>query len=173
MSKNRSRKARSSSGPKGRRLNHNVGQTMPGKLSHQGADAQRSRLTERCAFAATCFLLSTLCLFPYLLSAQNANQPPTTPQATPAQPTPTQATPTRTPTPTPTPTPPSTLHQWGAVTLFHGLPSDRVRAIAQDADGAMWFGTDGGLAKYDGRRTQAITIEGLTSKRVMALKLDE
>jgi signal transduction histidine kinase len=37
----------------------------------------------------------------------------------------------------------------------------------------MWFGTDGGLAKYDGRRTQAITIEGLTSKRVMALKLDE
>lgn len=66
-----------------------------------------------------------------------------------------------------------TLHQWGAVTLFHGLPSDRVRAIAQDADGAMWFGTDGGLAKYDGRRTQAITVEGLSAKRVLALKLDE
>ena len=77
------------------------------------------------------------------------------------------------PTPTPTPTPPSSLHQWGAVTLFHGLPSNRVRAIAQGADGSMWFGTDGGLAKYDGRRTQAVTIEGLMSKRVLALKSDE
>jgi signal transduction histidine kinase len=144
---------------------------MSRKFSHQGADAQRRRLTEKCAFAALCFLLLTLCLFPYLLSAQNTNQSPPAPQATPAQATPTQATPTR--TPTPTPTPPSTLHQWGAVTLFHGLPSNRVRAIAQDAEGAMWFGTDGGLAKYDGRRTQTVTVEGLMSKRVMALKLDQ
>lgn len=37
----------------------------------------------------------------------------------------------------------------------------------------MWFGTDGGLAKYDGRRTQALTIEGLMSKRVLALMFDE
>lgn len=65
-----------------------------------------------------------------------------------------------------------TLHQWGAVTLFHGLPSDRVRAVAQDADGAMWFGTDNGLAKYDGRRTQTLALEGLSGKRVLALKLD-
>ncbi|MBD0326341.1 MAG: hypothetical protein ICV68_07915, partial [Pyrinomonadaceae bacterium] len=67
---------------------------------------------------------------------------------------------------------PTNLHQWGAVTLFHGLPSNRVRAIAQDADGAMWFGTDGGLAKYDGRRTQAITADGLPQGRVLALRLD-
>lgn len=67
---------------------------------------------------------------------------------------------------------PTNLHQWGAVTLFHGLPSNRVRAIAQDRDGAMWFGTDGGLAKYDGRRTQAITAEGLPQGRVLALRLD-
>lgn len=66
-----------------------------------------------------------------------------------------------------------TLHQWGAVTLFHGLPSDRVRAIVQGQDGAMWFGTDSGLAKYDGRRTQTLAVEGLMSKRVAALKLDE
>ncbi|MGB7923237.1 MAG: two-component regulator propeller domain-containing protein [Pyrinomonadaceae bacterium] len=64
------------------------------------------------------------------------------------------------------------LNQWGAVTLFHGLPSDRVRAIAQDNEGAMWFGTDGGLAKYDGRRTQAIVGGGLTRGRVLALKFD-
>jgi signal transduction histidine kinase/streptogramin lyase len=66
---------------------------------------------------------------------------------------------------------PASLHRWGAVTLFHGLPSDRVRAIAQDAEGLMWFGTDGGLARYDGRRTQAVAGEGLAGK-VLALKLD-
>ncbi|HLL72923.1 MAG TPA: two-component regulator propeller domain-containing protein [Pyrinomonadaceae bacterium] len=65
------------------------------------------------------------------------------------------------------------LHQWGAVTLFHGLPSDRVRAIAEDGDGAMWFGTDNGLARYDGRRTQRVAIPGLDAQgRVLALKFD-
>lgn len=34
------------------------------------------------------------------------------------------------------------LHQWGAISLFHGLPSDRVRAVAQDREGVIWFGTD-------------------------------
>jgi signal transduction histidine kinase/ligand-binding sensor domain-containing protein len=67
---------------------------------------------------------------------------------------------------------PTNLHQWGAVTLFHGLPSNRVRAIAQDAEGAMWFGTDGGLAKYDGRRTQTITADGLPQGRVLSLRVD-
>jgi len=66
----------------------------------------------------------------------------------------------------------SNLHQWGAVTLFHGLPSDHVRAIAQDPDGAMWFGTDGGLAKYDGRRVQKLAADGPAAARVRALKLD-
>ncbi len=67
---------------------------------------------------------------------------------------------------------PTNLHQWGAVTLFHGLPSNRVRAVAQDAEGAMWFGTDGGLAKYDGRRVQAVNAVGLPQGRVLVLKLD-
>ncbi len=67
---------------------------------------------------------------------------------------------------------PVSLHQWGAVTLFHGLPSDRVRAVAQDGEGAMWFGTDAGLAKYDGRRTQTVTNEALPQGRVLALKVD-
>jgi signal transduction histidine kinase/ligand-binding sensor domain-containing protein len=67
---------------------------------------------------------------------------------------------------------PNNLQQWGAVTLFHGLPSDRVRAIAQTPDGVMWFGTDGGLARYDGRRTQAITAESLKGARVLALRVD-
>jgi signal transduction histidine kinase/ligand-binding sensor domain-containing protein len=64
------------------------------------------------------------------------------------------------------------LHQWGAVTLFHGLPSDQVHAITQDKDGVMWFGTERGLAKFDGRRTQTIASEGLLAGRVLALKTD-
>src|SRR5687768_14516134 len=68
---------------------------------------------------------------------------------------------------------PTTLHRWGAVTLFHGLPSDQVRAVAQDAEGVMWFGTDAGLARYDGRRVQSVTSEGLAGPRVRALAVDE
>src|ERR1044071_1535136 len=67
---------------------------------------------------------------------------------------------------------PSNLHQWGAVTLFHGLPSNHVRVIAQDGEGVMWFGTDSGLARYDGRRIQKITSDLLPAGRVRALKLD-
>ena len=67
---------------------------------------------------------------------------------------------------------PSNLHQWGSVTLFHGLPSDHVRAIAQDADGFLWLGTDGGLARYDGRRIHKIVAAGLPAGRVRAIKLD-
>ncbi|HST50558.1 MAG TPA: two-component regulator propeller domain-containing protein [Pyrinomonadaceae bacterium] len=66
----------------------------------------------------------------------------------------------------------TSLHRWGAVTLFHGLPSDQVRAVAQDADGVMWFGTDAGLAWYDGRRVQTLTEDGLASRRVLALRAD-
>ncbi|MGH9942638.1 MAG: sensor histidine kinase, partial [Pyrinomonadaceae bacterium] len=51
-------------------------------------------------------------------------------------------------------------------------PSDRVRAFAQDADGALWFGTDNGLARYDGRRTQTVVVEGLEAGRVLALEFD-
>ena len=67
---------------------------------------------------------------------------------------------------------PVSLHQWGAVTLFHGLPSDRVRAVAQGSDGVMWFGTDAGLARYDGRRTQTITSDNLPQGRVLAIKAE-
>lgn len=66
----------------------------------------------------------------------------------------------------------SNLHQWGAVTLFHGLPSDHVRAITQDSDGMMWFGTDGGLVKYDGRRIQRLATDGPAARRVLSLNLD-
>jgi signal transduction histidine kinase/ligand-binding sensor domain-containing protein len=95
--------------------------------------------------------------------AQNETQPI---QSQPA------ASPSPAPSPSPSPTPPANLHQWGAITLFHGLPSDRVHAIAQTPDGMLWFATDGGLAKYDGRRTQAITSEQLPAGRILALRVD-
>ena len=79
------------------------------------------------------------------------------------------------PSPTPAITDNATLnlHRWGAVTLFHGLPSDRVNAIAEDANGMMWFGTDNGLVRYDGRNVEAAPGEALLpSRRVLALKLD-
>ncbi len=69
------------------------------------------------------------------------------------------------------------LHRWGAVTLFHGLPSERVNAITEDVNGGLWFGTDNGLVRYDGRRTQAVGGEGdsrgvLPSQRIRALWRD-
>lgn len=83
-----------------------------------------------------------------------------------------QPAPSPSPSPSPSPTPVTGLHQWGAVTLFHGLPSDRVLAVAQGRDGAMWFGTDRGLAKFDGRRTLTVTDPSLVGRRVQALKAD-
>jgi signal transduction histidine kinase/ligand-binding sensor domain-containing protein len=65
------------------------------------------------------------------------------------------------------------LHRWGAVTLFHGLPSDRVRAITEDASGAIWIGTDNGLVRYDGRNTQAFAQESsLPARRILSLAVD-
>ncbi|HEY6400043.1 MAG TPA: two-component regulator propeller domain-containing protein, partial [Blastocatellia bacterium] len=68
------------------------------------------------------------------------------------------------------------LHRWGAVTLFHGLPSDRVNAITEDAGGVLWFGTDTGLVRYDGRNVEpappAPNEAALPSRRILALKFD-
>jgi len=117
----------------------------------------------------TILLLSAFCLLPtafrLLPSAFSQNQPQPQPQASP--------TPSPTPSPSPSPTPPPNLHQWGAVTSFHGLPSDRAHAIAQTEFGVTWFATDGGLARFDGRRTSAVTAEGLPGGKVLALKADQ
>jgi signal transduction histidine kinase/ligand-binding sensor domain-containing protein len=101
------------------------------------------------------------------LLSQAQDQPPPVVQP---QPTPS---PSPAPSPSPSPTPPPNLHQWGAVTSFHGLPSDRTHAIAQTEFGVTWFATDGGLARYDGRRTNAINADGLPPGRILALKIDE
>lgn len=65
------------------------------------------------------------------------------------------------------------LHQWSTISQFHGLPSERVNAIEQTPDGIMWFATDSGLAKFDGRRIQSISPENFSNKRILALKTDQ
>src|ERR1043166_1158137 len=105
--------------------------------------------------------LLLLCLFWLLPAAFSQNQPSPSPTATPA------------PSPSPSPTPPPNLHQWGAVTSFHGLRSERTHTIAQTEFGVTWFAADGGLARYDGRRISAINDDGLPAGRVLALKTDE
>jgi len=109
----------------------------------------------------TLLLLSAFCLLPTVFSQD---------QQLTSQPSPS---PSPTPSPSPSPTPPPNLHQWGAVTSFHGLPSDRTHAIAQTEFGVTWFATDGGLARFDGRRTSAVTADGLPTGKVLALKADQ
>ena len=109
-------------------------------------------------------LLSAFCLLPSAFSQNEAPQP-----AGQASPSPS---PSPSPLPSPTATPLTGLHQWGAVTLFHGLPSDRVRAIAQGLDGMMWFGTEAGLARFDGRRMQTINDAQMPQGRVLSLLTD-
>ncbi|MEO6588770.1 MAG: two-component regulator propeller domain-containing protein, partial [Pyrinomonadaceae bacterium] len=61
------------------------------------------------------------------------------------------------------------LHQWGAISLFNGLPSNTVRAIVQTADGVLWLGTDGGLAKFDGRGVEKVSFPDSDTQIVYAL----
>jgi len=61
-------------------------------------------------------------------------------------------------------------HQWEQLTLFNGLPSQNVNAIAQTLDGVLWFGTESGLSRFDGRRLQTIPLENKTFNKILALK---
>ena len=54
-----------------------------------------------------------------------------------------------------------------------GLPSDYVNAIYQDRFGFLWFGTDAGLARYDGQRVETFTADdGLPHPFVYAARED-
>lgn len=102
------------------------------------------------------------------LPAQNT-QPVSSPSP---EPSPTvSATPIFVRTPSPTPSPGArNFHQWGSITLFNGLPSDSVRAIGQTLDGVMWFGTDNGLARFDGSRIQNFSLGERDANRVTVLR---
>lgn len=67
--------------------------------------------------------------------------------------------------------PAQNFHRWGAVTLFNGLPSDNVRAVAQTPDGVLWFGTDNGLTRFDGRRVSLVALDDSNSNKILALEI--
>jgi signal transduction histidine kinase/ligand-binding sensor domain-containing protein len=116
--------------------------------------------------------LVLLLLFLSLIFSQSSPSPAPAGSPTPS-PTGTQA---ASPTPPPSPTPlpgAQNFHQWGSVTLFNGLPSDNVRAIAQTTDGVMWFGTDAGLAKFDGRRIETVSFGDSVPLKIFALEVGE
>src|SRR3979490_1379847 len=134
---------------------------MKERISRKGAKPQRKPRRNLLALFVFCLLPGAYYLLPTAFSQNQAPSPQPQPSPSPA------------PSPSPSPTPPPNLHQWGAVTSFHGLPSDRTPAVAETEFGVTWFATDGGLARYDGRRTSAINAEGLPPGRVLALKADE
>jgi len=115
---------------------------------------------------AVCLLIVLTVLTNFL--AQNT-QPASSPTPSPSPSASASPSPRRTPSPTPLPGA-QNFHQWGSITVFNGLPSDSVRAIAQTLDGVMWFGTDNGLARFDGRRVQNFSLGEADSNRILDLK---
>lgn len=54
-----------------------------------------------------------------------------------------------------------------------GLPQSQVRVIHQDTAGYLWFGTQGGLARYNGREfTRYSSADGLAGNQVDAIASD-
>ncbi|MEO1259140.1 MAG: two-component regulator propeller domain-containing protein [Bacteroidota bacterium] len=55
-------------------------------------------------------------------------------------------------------------------TLRDGLPSMTVYCIMQDSEGFLWFGTDNGLARFDGNQFKVFTMrDGLPDPEVLTL----
>ena len=58
----------------------------------------------------------------------------------------------------------SYLHTY--FTVEQGLPDDEVNAIAQTPNGFLWVGTDGGLARFDGKRFTQIRLRAGISREI-------
>jgi ligand-binding sensor domain-containing protein/serine phosphatase RsbU (regulator of sigma subunit) len=59
-------------------------------------------------------------------------------------------------------------------TTKNGLPSSNINAIYQDNKGFVWFGTDAGLAKFDGKQFNTITKDdGLIDNNITAIAEDK
>jgi hypothetical protein len=60
--------------------------------------------------------------------------------------------------------------RWHNYTHEDGLAGNLVYSIAEDARGALWFGTDRGLSKFDGQNWRTISRrDGLLEDHVYAL----
>jgi signal transduction histidine kinase/ligand-binding sensor domain-containing protein len=70
-------------------------------------------------------------------------------------------------------TPPTSRDHLRRFGTADGLPSPWVWALAQDLDGALWIGTESGLARLDGGRVQTFrAADGLPADFVTALFVD-
>ncbi|GAB5520782.1 MAG: hybrid sensor histidine kinase/response regulator [Rhodothermales bacterium] len=64
--------------------------------------------------------------------------------------------------------------QWMHITADDGLPSNAVFSVAETHDGAVWMGTDRGVARWDGQTMRVFDAEGrLHNERVVGLFLVE
>lgn len=65
------------------------------------------------------------------------------------------------------------LARGGRITRFtaenDGLPSNTVLALAFDATGSLWIGTDAGLARFDGNRMEPMSLPGTQSSLIYSL----
>jgi hypothetical protein len=59
---------------------------------------------------------------------------------------------------------------WFSLSVPDGLSNSSVRAILQDSRGVLWFGTDGGVNRYDGEHfTNFTTEDGLVHNEVWSI----
>lgn len=58
-------------------------------------------------------------------------------------------------------------------TTEEGLPSNEVYGVIQDSKGFIWFGTDGGVSRFDGYKfTNFTSAQGLTDNTIFELQED-
>lgn len=50
------------------------------------------------------------------------------------------------------------------LTMQNGLADNTVSCIHKDRDGFMWFGTDNGLSRYDGKNIKNFSLDSLYMK---------
>src|SRR5450432_1875496 len=59
-------------------------------------------------------------------------------------------------------------------TVVDGLPQSQVTAMIEDKQGYLWIGTNGGLARFDGRDFKVYnTLDGLQSNFIISLMMDQ
>ncbi|MGI8603644.1 MAG: LamG-like jellyroll fold domain-containing protein [Verrucomicrobiales bacterium] len=59
---------------------------------------------------------------------------------------------------------------WKNFSHLDGLAADYVKCVYLAADGAIWFGTEGGVSRFDGRRFSNLThSDGLANGRITAI----
>ena len=62
---------------------------------------------------------------------------------------------------------------WRNYTSLDGLVHDHIITIYRDADGLIWFGTAGGVSRYDGKQFVNFTVrDGLVNNYILAIHRD-